>query len=170
MTKRRPRTEGVRVAGTRHSRAIPVNDADAMTPKRELSPPPGDRSVDFKRRVAAGGATSDVVGLMDALAEDLGLTSCVSHSTVTYRYGSRGAAVWIEPTQSRFVVDLRTLAQKYPAADVPKLHTAFTKMFRLSNSQMQQPAVRISNLVVQRWDDFERDVLRPFFRVQKLTR
>lgn len=170
MSRRHPRTKGVRVVGTGHSPAIPISRADSMTVKKQPAPSPGNRSIDFEHRVQKGGdTTAAVVELMDRLASDLGLSIRESHSTRVYRYGSRGPAVWLEPTQGRLVIDLRTLALKFPTADVPTLHTTVSKLFGMSNVS-DQPGIRISKRVVERWDALRADVLEPFFRASTFRR
>jgi hypothetical protein len=165
--RRHSRTRGVRTYGTGHSAAVPVTNPEALTVKRQPTPPPGNQSIGFDQRVRQGrDTTAAVIGLMDQLASDLGLTVRESHSTRTYRYGSRGPAVWLEPTQGRLVIDLRTLALRFPTADVPTLHTTISRLFEMSNVS-DQPGIRISTRVVGRWDALRAEVLEPFFRASK---
>jgi hypothetical protein len=164
MPRRRSRTRGVRTAGTGHGSAIPVTSTAALTVRKQPTPSPGDQAIGFEQRLQKGGdTTATIVGLMDRLASDLGLTVRDSHSTRTYRFGSRGPAVWVEPTQGRLVVDLRTLALKFPTVDVPALHTTISRLFDMSNVS-DQPGIRISTRVVGRWDSLRAEVLEPFFR------
>jgi hypothetical protein len=132
--------------------------------KSQPTPPPGNQAVSFAGRVTrSNGDTTTVVSLMDQLGSDLGLTVRESHAARIYRFGRRGPAVWIEPTQGRLVVDLRTLALKFPSADVPTMHTAISRLFSMSNVS-DQPGIKISTRVVERWDSLRAEVLEPFFR------
>jgi hypothetical protein len=164
MPRRRARTRGARAEGTGRASAVPVSRTEFLSMKRQPTPSPGNQSVGFVQRVQKGGdTTSAVVALMDQLASDLGLTIRESHSTRTYRFGSRGPAVWVEPTQERLVVDLRTLSLKFPTADVPTMHTAISRLFYMSNVS-DQPGIRISKRVIESWDALRAEVLEPFFR------
>ena len=172
MPRRRSRTRGVLTHGTGHGAAIPVSRYDALSVKRPVPPlPPGSPSVYLAGKVTRSNIntpvvvnlTPVVVSLMDQFSLGLGLTVRESHSTRVYRYGSRGPAVWIEQTQGRLVVDPRTLALKFPTADVPTLHTTISRLFLLSNAS-DQPGIKISSLVVERWDALRGEVLEPFFR------
>ena len=136
----------------------------SLAVKRRPTPSPGDKSVSFEERVSSeAGATEQLVELMDQFADEWHLKVRESHSTRVYRGGTRSPAVWIEPSQGRLVVDLQSFSRKYPEADWSSIHTAFTRLFQIMNAS-NQPAARISNLVVHRWDQLRVEVLEPFFR------
>ena len=167
MPRRHSRTRGIRTAGTGHGSAIPVRDTEALTWLPLPAPDPGNRLVGFEQRVdKQGDTTAAVVQLMDGLASDLGLSIRESHSTRTYRFGKHGPAVWIEPTQGRLVIDFRTLSLKFPAADVPSMHSTVSRLFYMSNAS-DQPGIRISKRVIELWDSFRDEVLVPFFLSSK---
>lgn len=167
MPRRRSRTRGVLTYGTGHGAAIPTSSYESLSVKGQQPPPaPATHAAGSGLRVKKSidpAVIAKVVSLMDQLGLDLGLSIREGDSTRVYRYGSRGPAVWVDSTQARLVVDLRTLALKFPTADVPTLHATISRLFLLSNAS-DQPGIKIGTRVVERWNELRAEVLEPFFR------
>jgi hypothetical protein len=109
---------------------------------------------------------AEALRLMDTIAQDLDLRIKQTRGARTYRRGKAGPSVWIDLSQGRFVVDLRTLALRQPEANAGGLVTSIARLSSLP-IQSDQPGIPITRDLLERWAQLRSEVLEPFFHAYK---
>jgi hypothetical protein len=142
--------------------------ADLQRPEDDPTPsqPPvrGERpsALEFPEYVAAAGPdATEVLRLMDGIAEEFGLRIAQSHAARKYRVGKDGPVAWVQPQQGMLFFDLRTLALGSPNSEVTELSA---QPARLSSrpSQSDMPGIPFED-VSRNWPSLLEAVVQPFF-------